>query len=170
MSMSEHERSAEALRYASRADYCRIFKEDMHSLYLLSFMLTANHEKAEQCYLEGLEYAVNGNPVFKEWARSWSKRSVIQNAIRLVFSESIQCRFCDVWPESSATSAIGNVTRLRVLERFVFVMSVLERYSDRECAILLNRTVQDIVDARLLALRKTGGFNAVEQSLSVLRT
>jgi hypothetical protein len=142
----------------------------MHSLYLLSFLLTASHEKAERCYLESMEYAVNGNPVLKEWARSWCKRSVIQNAIRLVFSECVQGEFRDVWPESSVSSAISNVTRLRELERFVFVMSVLARYSDRECAILLNRTVQDIVDARMLALRTIGGFNAVEQSVSLVRT
>ena len=71
-------------RYASRADYCRIFQEDMRSLYLLSFMLTGNHAMAEHCYLDSLESAVKGKPVFKEWARSWCKRSVIQSAIRLV--------------------------------------------------------------------------------------
>ena len=168
--MSEHERGPESSRYASRADYCRIFKEDMHSLYLLSFMLTTNHEIAELCYLDSIEYVVNGNPVFKEWARSWCKRSVIQNAIRLVFSESVRCVFLDVWPRSSATSVIGNVTRLGELERFVFVMSVLVRYSDCECAMLLNRTIRDISDARLLALRTIGEFNALEQNVSVLRT
>ena len=69
--MSEFDYELFAIRYATRADYCRIFQEDMHSLYLLSFMLTTNHEIAEQCYLDSIEYAVNGNPVIKEWARSW---------------------------------------------------------------------------------------------------
>ena len=167
MSRSENERNIEFIRYANRADYCRIFQQDMHHLYLLCFMLTANHEKAEQCYLNSIEYAATGNPVFKEWARSWCERSVIQSAIRLVLSERVQCESRDVWPESSASSAIDSVTRLGELERFVFVMSVLERYSDRECAILLNRTVQEIVDARLLALRTIGGFDAVKQSVAL---
>jgi hypothetical protein len=145
-------------RYASRADYCRIFQEEMHSLYLLSFLLTANHAKAEQCYLDSLESAVKGKPVFKQWAQSWCRRSVIQTAIRLVFSECVQCDVRDQWPESSVGSVIDNVTRLAQLERVVFVMSVLARYSDRECSILLNCTVQDIVDARLLALRTIGSL------------
>lgn len=145
-------------RYASRADYCRIFQEDMHSLYLLSFLLTANHAKAEQCYLDSLESTIKGKPVFKEWARSWCRRSVIQSAIRLAFSEFVQCDVRDPWPDSSASSAIDNVTRLAQLERIVFVMSVLARYSDRECSILLNCTPQDIVDARLQALRTIGNL------------
>jgi DNA-directed RNA polymerase specialized sigma24 family protein len=152
-------------RYATRADYCRIFQQDMHPLYLLSFLLTANHARAERCYVEGMENAVNGNPVFKGWARSWSRRSVIQNAIRLVFSESVQGAVQDAWHESRresrVTSVIDCVTRLAPLERFAFVMSVLERYSDRECSLLLNCTVKDVIDARLQALQTLAGLDPV---------
>lgn len=157
-------------QYASGADYCRIFQEDMYSLYLLSFMLTGNHAKAEQCYLDSVDYAVKGNPVFKEWARSRCKRSVIQSAIQLVFSECVQYDVRDRWLKSSVSSAIDSVTRLAKLERFVFVMSVLARYSDRECSILLNCTIQGIVDARLLALRAIRRCDAVEQSVGLQRT
>ena len=170
MCKSNNERRTDSIRYASRADYCRIFQEDMHSLYLLSFMLTANHATAEQCYLDGIDYAARGNYVFKEWARSWCERSVIQSAIRLVFSEGAQCDIRDAWPECSVSSAIDSVTRLGQLERFVFVLSVLARYSDRECSILLDCTTQDIVDARLLALQTIGTGDAVEHSLVLQRT
>jgi DNA-directed RNA polymerase specialized sigma24 family protein len=157
------ERNAEfSGRYATRADYCRIFQQDIR---LLSILLTANHARAEQCYVEAIENAVKGNPVFKEWARSWSKRSVIQNAIRLVFSESVQSEVPDDWPEPlrepRVRSVIDVVTRLAPLERFVFVMSVLERYSDRECSVLLNCTVQDVIDARVQALRTLAGLDPV---------
>jgi hypothetical protein len=165
MLRSDNERGNESIRYATRADYCTIFQEDMHSLYLLSFMLTANHAKAEQCYLDSIEHAVKGKPVFKKWARSWCQRSVVQSAIRLVFSECAQVR--DAWPESSVSSAIDGVTRLAPLERFVFVMSVLARYCDRECSILMNCTVQEIVDARLRALRTIGGFDPAGQSVAL---
>src|ERR1700733_172980 len=70
--------------YASSADFCRIFDEDMNDLYLLSFLLTADREKAEQCFVSGLEDAVEGNPVFKEWARSWARRAIIVNAARAI--------------------------------------------------------------------------------------
>jgi hypothetical protein len=167
MSRSDDERGTESTRYASRADYCRIFQEDMHSLYLLSFLLTANHEKAEQCYLDSIDHAVNGNRVAQEWARSWCKRSVVQTAIRLMFSESVQRETREAWPDSSVSAAIDGVTRLGELERFVFVMSVLTRYSDRECSILLNCTVREVVDARLEALRTIGGCDAVEQIVAI---
>jgi hypothetical protein len=130
----------------------------MRSLYLLSFMLTGNHAMAEYSYLAGIENVVKGKPVFKEWARSWCKRSVIQSAIRLVFSEFAPCGVRDHWPEPSITFTIDCVTRLAHLERAVFVMSVLARYSDRECSLLLNCTVLDIVDARLRALRSIGNL------------
>jgi hypothetical protein len=140
-------------RYASRADYCRIFEEDMHSLYLLSFMLTANHARAEQCYVESMGNVIKGNPVFKKWARWWIKRNVIQSAIRMVFCESTQLQGRDAWHESPLRSVIDPVTRLAPLMRFAFVMSVLERYPDHECSRLLNCAVPDIIDARSQALR-----------------
>src|SRR5258708_27899721 len=67
--------------YASSADFRQIFHEDMNGLYLLSFLLTADREKAEQCFVSGLEDAVDGSPVFKEWARSWARRAIIPNAV-----------------------------------------------------------------------------------------
>src|SRR3979411_1415809 len=70
--------------YAVAGDFCRIFAEDMNGLYLLSFLLTANRVKAEQCFVSGLEDSVGANRVFKEWARSWTRRAIIQNAIRMM--------------------------------------------------------------------------------------
>ena len=152
-------------QYATQADYCRIFQQEMRPLYLLSFLLTGNHARAEQCYVEGMENAAKGSQVFKEWARSWSKRTVIQNAIRLVFSESVQSDVRDAWHdplrEPRVSSVIDVVTRLAPLERFVFVMSVLERYSDRDCSLLLNCTVKDVIDARSQALRALAGVDPV---------
>ena len=96
---------------------------------------------------------MKGNPVFKEWARSWIKRNVLQSAIRMVFYEPTQLQDRDAWHESPLSCVIDTVTRLAPLMRFVFVMSLLERYSDRECSRLLNCTVQDVIDARSQALR-----------------
>jgi hypothetical protein len=39
--------------------------------------------------------------------------------------------------------------KLPDFDRFVFVMSVLERYSDRDCALLLGCSSADIADARI---------------------
>ena len=73
-----------AAAYANSDDFCRIFDENMNSLYLLAFLLTADHAWAEQCFVSALEDSVEGNPVFREWAHSWSGRAIIQNAVRFV--------------------------------------------------------------------------------------
>jgi hypothetical protein len=70
--------------YALARDFCRIFTEEQTALYLLSLVLTADPEKAEECFVAGLEDSIQANPVFKEWARSWSKRMIIKSAIRLI--------------------------------------------------------------------------------------
>jgi hypothetical protein len=38
--------------------------------------------------------------------------------------------------------------------RFVFIMSILEHYSDHDCALLLGCSVRDIPEARARALRE----------------
>src|SRR5207249_8365560 len=65
-------------------EFCRIFAEDENALYLLALLLTADASKAEQCFVAGLEDSIQGNPVFKEWVRSWSRRMIIKNAIQMV--------------------------------------------------------------------------------------
>jgi hypothetical protein len=58
-------------------------REFLGSLYLLSLLLTGSHEKAEACFVEGIGESTKENHVFKEWARSWARRTIIQSAIRL---------------------------------------------------------------------------------------
>src|SRR3981081_3494091 len=68
--------------YASSGDFHRIFHEEKDGLYRLAFLLTADHEKAQQCFVSGLEDSVRENSVFQEWARSWARRAIIQCAVR----------------------------------------------------------------------------------------
>src|SRR5437773_12024684 len=70
--------------YATQDEFCRIFAEDQNALYLLALLLTADASKAEQCFVAGLEDSIQGNRVFKEWVRSWSRRMIIQSAIRMM--------------------------------------------------------------------------------------
>ena len=80
--MSETKHITRLMPYASSGDFHRIFKEENDSLYRLSFLLTADREKAQHCLVSGLRDSVKGNPVFKEWARSWARRAIIRNAVR----------------------------------------------------------------------------------------
>jgi len=75
-------REEQANRYASREDFQTIFSEHLNELYQLSFLLTRDPAKAERCLVRGLEDCVTGNRAFREWARSWAKRAIVQNAIR----------------------------------------------------------------------------------------
>jgi hypothetical protein len=157
--------ASHSTRYATCADICENFARDLKPLYLLAFLLTRNHSSAEQCFLATLENCVRANAVFKGWEGSWTKRCLIANAVRLVFSESTEsAREEDSWNELAVQSAtlrtISEVARLaQPLSRFVFVMSVLERYSEHECALLLGRSSRDVIEARINALRQLSGFD-----------
>jgi hypothetical protein len=156
--------------YASCAEFREVFDEDMNGLYLLSFLLTADGEKAEQCFVSGLDDAVEGNPVFKEWARSWARRVIIQNAVRVINPRPVEGR--DGLSSASVNSngktlpaepqaEIAAVLELEPFERFVYVMTVLERYSDQDCSLLLDCARRDVLAARSLALQNIGSARGV---------
>jgi hypothetical protein len=139
--------------YAVAGDFCRIFAEDMNGLYLLSFLLTADRVKAEQCFVSGLEDSVGANRVFKEWARSWARRAIIQNAIRMMQPTRERSGSSKAAVVAGEVDKFAPVLGLKTFERFVFVMSVLEGYTDQDCKTLLACSRQDIVRARLQALK-----------------
>jgi DNA-directed RNA polymerase specialized sigma24 family protein len=158
------DRKDETDRYASREDFRRIFTDELDGIYQLSFLLTRDPQKAEQCFVRGLEDCVAGNSVFREWARSWAKRAIIQNAIRELkprprVSNSPQSPpiFSDIDPLSSGPGnhfEIDAVFGLEDYERFVFVLSVLEHYSQHDCALLLGCSVPEVREARTRALKE----------------
>jgi DNA-directed RNA polymerase specialized sigma24 family protein len=154
-----------AAAYTDSEDFRRIFDENMSSLYLLAFLLTAGHGKAEQCFVSGLEDAVGGNPVFKEWAHSWARRMIIQNAVRLIKprpgdgsgrlkSGSVDSDHKKLPAERHAE--VSAVLGLEPFERIVYVMTVLEHYSDHECSLLLGCARRDVLPARSRALEEIG--------------
>jgi hypothetical protein len=143
--------------YATPADFCKVLESDMKSLYLLAFLLTANHKHAEQCFMSTVDAAFKEQAVFKQWARSWGKRSLIKNAIQIVSPASGRSTGKrDLWSvephEMAGNDEIDAVTRLAPLERFIFVMSILERYSAWECSLLLGCDMKKVVQVRMRAL------------------
>jgi hypothetical protein len=137
----------------------RVFHEETDSLYRLSFLLTADREKAEQCFVSGFEDSVNGSLVFKEWARSWARRTIIQNAVRLINPHPTEEHAPPSLNSDGKRLAgeeveIAAVLELGPFERFVYVISVLERYSDQDCSVLLGCAQRDVIAARIRALRQ----------------
>jgi DNA-directed RNA polymerase specialized sigma24 family protein len=156
--------------YATREDFIKVFHEDVNGLYQLSFLLTADHEKAEKCLVAGIEDCVEENRVFREWARSWAKRIIVENAIReLKPRPSLPSASPSrtIFSHSEQSSASGGhfdletVLKLGDFERFVFVMSVLENYSHHECALLLGCSVLEIRQARLHAFEELASSGQV---------
>jgi len=159
LNMPEPKHMASPTPYASSDDFCRIFYERTDELYQLSFLLTGDHEKAEHCFVSGLENSVKGNRVFKEWARSWARRAVIQCAVRVVNPRPMEEGDPSAFNSSRNTWAVEQeemaaILELRPFERFVYVISVLERYSDQDCSVLLGCARRDVVAARIRAFQQ----------------
>ena len=147
--------------YASTADFERIFTQDMSGLYLLSLLLTGDRDRAEECFVVGVGESIKGNRVFKEWARSWARRTIIQVAIRLSVPRQRSGRTTrnPVAPRDlnyvplELEAEVSAILDLAPLERFVFVMSVLERYSEHDCSILLGCSRRNVALALARALQ-----------------
>jgi hypothetical protein len=160
--------------YASTADFCRIFKEDMADLYSLSFMLAADPEKAEQLFVSGLNDCAASNPVFKEWARSWARRTIVKNAVRLIAPDPASANGVLNAVSNDATNRpspelppeIHAVLELDTFERFAFILSVLEGYSDQDSALLLGSTRQSVIGARVRAEQQIARSVAVRNRQS----
>jgi hypothetical protein len=60
-----------------------------------------------------------------------------------------------VWPRLHKTSMEPDLL-LEAFKRFVYVMSVLEHYSDHDCSLLLGCAQRDVVAGRVRALQQTG--------------
>ena len=138
--------------YATGGDFERIFSEEMNGLYLLGLLLTADARKAEQCFVKGLGNSVEGNPVFREWARSWARRTIIQEAIRMIEPAKETLTITAEPVSLEIEPRLRAILELDALERFVFVMFVLEGYSYQDCSILLGCSRRAVVNARTRAL------------------
>jgi hypothetical protein len=133
--------------------------EETQSLYLLSFLLTADHDKAEQCLVSAIEEYAEGIGFFMDWTRLWIRRAVLKHAIQLIMpapehaddGTRISLKKPATWADNIP---FAPVLLLDAFERFVFVMSILERQSDEECAILLRCSRHDVMMARVLALQR----------------
>ena len=160
--------------YAQHSDFCAVFEKGIKPLYLLAFLMTANHKDAEQCFVSTVEEAFKEQAVFKGWERSWVKRRLIKNAIQIASPASARSAKRDSWEphqrEAHRYDAIDAVTKLVPLERFVLVMSILERYSAWDCSLLLGCSIKNVAVARMRALRRLPERNAIFLGVEPLAT
>jgi hypothetical protein len=150
--------------YANTADFQDVFTRNMSQLFLVALLLVGDELKAEQCFIRGIDDCVKGNPVFKEWAHSWSKRLIVRRAIQMSLPILRGFKDEDLTPAQveippAVDPGLAGILQLPQFERFVYVLSVLEKYSDRECSVLLICTPQQVFTARIRALQRIAGSN-----------
>jgi|ERR1700733_2405604 hypothetical protein len=154
--------------YATAEDLSKVLAGDPNHLYLLTFLLTVNHEKAEQCFVVGLNDCGDGNAVFQEWAGEWARRVIVRNAIRIVEPQIGQAQPTESVYQPRGKSSVleiqvqdvpfASILSLNDLERFVYVLSVLERFSDQECAVLLGISRKEVRETRALSLKHVSDY------------
>jgi hypothetical protein len=141
--------------YASSKDFCAIFAKEMGSLYGLALFLCADHDRATRTFLAALSDCLKSETVFKEQARSWSRRAIFKHALQAMNPASPSA--LTETPRREIAEQVGPQVRpligLSAFDRFVFAMLILERYSTSECAALLGTDRKDIEAARQRALR-----------------
>jgi hypothetical protein len=150
--------------YATSDDFQRLFAREMTDFFRLSLQLTADGDNAESCLSFAMKDCFANNSVAKRWAPIWARRMVICNAISLVFGTE------NAIPDNSSSETSSEIhlfpsvyrfeplreslaiLELPDLERLVFVICILERYSIQDCALLLRRSPKDVNEARARAI------------------
>lgn len=153
--------------------FCEVFQQHTNGFYLLALLLTGDPDLAEQCFLAGLDSCLSGWAVSNERAYYWSKRAIIKSAVRIMVPASAgQAKSTSMREEAEIPALptdLDPVLSLQAFDRFVFVMSVLERYSNRECAVLLNSSVQQVAAARSRAVLEIAKKNKSTPVFNALR-
>ncbi|RZU42178.1 hypothetical protein [Edaphobacter modestus] len=145
--------------HATGTDVWNILTDEMNSLYLLSFLLTADLDKAGQCFFSGMGECAEEIGAFMAWAQARARRTIVQHAIWMIMPAPERTdEFPFVPLKRSAVSGeanlFGSILRLNAFERFVYVMSVLEKQSDDTCSTLLRCSRRDVMIARALAIER----------------
>ena len=139
--------------YARSGDFCDFFLKEIDSLYQLAFLLTGSESQAEQSLLAALEDCKRAK-VFKPWLGSWTRLAVIERAMTTPSNGSANTNIGSEPMERHA------ILQLEKRDRFVYVLSVLESYSVRDCAILLRLSKREIREAQVRAMQTVTSFLA----------
>ena len=163
-----------ALPYPPGTDFSNILTDEMHSLYQLSFLLTADLAKTEQCFISGMGECEEEIGVFMAWTRGQARRAILKHAIGMIRPAPESADDLSFTPLKGSTASgesnlFDAILGLNAFERFVYVMSVLERQSDDECSIILKCSRRDVIVARSLALEcLTSNYNAWDQPIEAV--
>ena len=171
----------ERYEYACQEDFVSLFESERLSLQRLALLLTVNSQSARRCLMGAFRDCIACSSVSKEWVLSWTRRMVVRNAIRLVMGTKGQSSVTEddadggsvPFFQDDSRGAIeesGLICNLPELDRFVFVMCILERYSTHDCALLLARSLREISEAQRRVeklLQHTGGLRDLSRCFAM---
>jgi len=163
-----------ATTYAPGTDFWNILTDEMHSLYQLSFLLTADLTKTEQCFVSGMGECEEDIGVFMAWTQGEARRAILKHAIRMIMPAPERADNLSFAPFKGSTGSgernlFDAILELSAFERFVYVMSVLEKRSDDECSALLKCSRRDVLVARSLALEcLTSNYSAWDRPIEAV--
>lgn len=156
--------------YATMDDFRKLFASDMEDLFCLAFLLTADAEKAELCLLLTMQECTATGSVFKWWLPVWTANALMRNGIRIVTGSPI-CPPRKISQNGAHSSTSRSkkramnrldesavILQLSDFDRLVYVISLVEHYPTRDCAALLGRPPQEVVDARNRAVDRVAAF------------
>jgi hypothetical protein len=158
-----------AVTYAAGTDFWKILTDEMQSLYLLSFLLTADVDKAGQCFVRGMGECKEEIGVFMAWAQAQARRTILNHAIWMIKPAPERADdFSSARLKGSVTfgkiKLFDAILGLNAFERFVYVMSVVEKQSDDDCSTLLRCSRRNVIIARALALERLANtYNTCDQ-------
>jgi DNA-directed RNA polymerase specialized sigma24 family protein len=162
------QKASDRSEYARKEEFVSIFECERVSLQRLALLLTANSEAAKRCLIRAFRECVASGSVSKEWVLNWTRRMVIRNAIGLVMGAGGQSfintnddadnGFSAFSPDDSpdAIATSESILNLPELQRFVFIICVLERYSIHDCALLLGRSPREVIEVRQRVANQVG--------------
>ena len=147
----------EAASYAPGTDSWNAVANEMHNLYLLSLLLTADPHEAQRCFFGGIGESESEIDVFMSWAQARARRTIVEHAIGVVapIPEHAYDFSSDLLTLSAAkmkNNIFDAILGLNAFERFVYIMSVVEQQSDEDCSTLLGCSQKDVMIARSVAL------------------
>jgi hypothetical protein len=140
-------------------DFWSVLTDEMLGLYQLAFALTADLGKADQCFVSGMGECEEEIGVFMARTQAQARRMIIERAVRMIMPaperpDDFTVAHRNGWVTSGGSNLLDAIVRLNAFERFVYVMSVLEKRSDGDCSALLRCSRRDVIMARALALEQ----------------
>lgn len=150
--------------YATAEEFESLFESKREPLLRLALLLTASSEKAEQSLSFAMRDCRLNGSVAPDWILTWARRAIVRNAIQLVFppvsasatqtlnDDGHDGKLLGISAAISIRVDLPSIVKLPDFERLVYVITVLERSSIQDCALLLARSPKEIRDAQKRAI------------------